>query len=116
MATNKHATIRYNALDKCLSNPGRKYYIDDLVEFCNEEIYNFTGADNGIKKRQVYDDLRFMKSDQGFAAPIEAYKDGRRSYHRYTDPVFDKQERCISQRATPYSASIRNSFTFSRIT
>jgi len=96
MATNKHATIRYNALDKCLSNPGRKYYIDDLVEFCNEEIYNFTGVDNGIKKRQVYDDLRFMKSDQGFSAPIEAYKDGRRSYHRYTDPDFSINKKDVS--------------------
>jgi predicted DNA-binding transcriptional regulator YafY len=96
MSTNKHATIRYNAIDKCLSSPGRKYYIDDLVAFCNEAIYNFTGLDNGVKKRQVYDDLRFMKSDEGFAAPIEAYKDGRRSYHRYTDPDFSINKKDVS--------------------
>ncbi|PKR80371.1 WYL domain-containing protein [Brumimicrobium salinarum] len=96
MSTNKHATIRYNAIDKCLSNSGRKYYIDDLVAFCNQAIYNFSGLDNGVKKRQVYDDLRFMKSDEGFAAPIETYKDGRRSYHRYTDPDFSINKKDVS--------------------
>ncbi len=32
MATNKHAIIRYQTLDKCFRNPGRTYYIDDLIE------------------------------------------------------------------------------------
>ena len=32
MATNKNAQIRYQALDRCLSNWSRHYYIDDLVD------------------------------------------------------------------------------------
>ena len=58
MSTNKHAQIRYNALDNCFSNYGRKYYIKDLVQACNEAIYNFSGKDEGVRKRQIYDPLR----------------------------------------------------------
>ena len=43
MATNKNAQIRYQALDRCLSNWSRRYYIDDLVEACNEALYLYNG-------------------------------------------------------------------------
>ncbi|MEX2484171.1 MAG: WYL domain-containing protein [Brumimicrobium sp.] len=94
MATNKHATIRYNALDKCFSNRGRKYFLDDLIEACNQAIQEFTGRAEGVKRRQIYDDIRFMKSDQGFSAPIESFREGKKTFHRYTDPDFsiNKQE------------------------
>lgn len=98
MATNKHATIRYNALDKCFNNRGRKYYMEDLIEACNQAIYEFTGKDEGVKRRQIYDDIRFMKSEQGFDAPIESYRDGRKSYHRYSDPDFSINKQEVSPR------------------
>jgi len=41
MATNKHATIRYHALDQCFSNSGRRFYIDDLNEACNSALLEF---------------------------------------------------------------------------
>ena len=43
MATNKHAMIRYQALDKCFSNWGRNFYIKDLIVACNNALYSFTG-------------------------------------------------------------------------
>ena len=68
MATNKHAMIRYQALDKCFSNRGRNFYINDLIEACNEELYNYTGEDKysdpdnpAISRRQVYDDISLWK-------------------------------------------------------
>ncbi len=67
MSTNKHAIIRYQTLDKCFRNFGRNYTIDDLVEECNKSIYEFTGKEGGIKKRQLYDDIRFMESEQGWS-------------------------------------------------
>ncbi|HDL01193.1 MAG TPA: WYL domain-containing protein, partial [candidate division Zixibacteria bacterium] len=88
MATNKHATIRYHALDRCFSNQGRKYFIDDLIEACNEAIYEFSGINDGVKKRQVYDDIRFMESEQGWSIPLERYKEGRKCYYRYSDKSF----------------------------
>ena len=68
MATNKHAQIRYLALDKCLGNPGRRYFIEDLVKACNNAILEFTGKEEGVKKRQVYEDIKFMESERGWAA------------------------------------------------
>src|SRR5690554_1486862 len=94
MSTNKHATIRYNTLDKCLSNSGRKYYLEDLIEACNHAIYEFTGQADGVKRRQIYDDIRFMKSEQGYNAPIKSFRNGRKVFYRYEDLEFsiNKQE------------------------
>lgn len=85
MSTNKHAQIRYNALDNCFSNYGRKYYIKDLVQACNEAIYNFSGKDEGVRKRQIYDDIKFMESSQGWQIELDREKDGKNVYHRYVD-------------------------------
>lgn len=97
MATNKHATIRYHALDRCFSNPGRKYYIDDLITACNEAIYESTGTDAGVKRRQVYNDIIFMESEAGWSVPLERYADGRRKFFRYTDPSFSIRGSGVNQ-------------------
>nr|WP_294897183.1 WYL domain-containing protein [uncultured Pedobacter sp.] len=88
MATNKHAQIRYLALDKCFSNFGRKFNIDDLVEACNVAIYDFTGKQEGIKKRQVYDDITFMESEQGYKIDLKRIKEGRKTYFQYSDKAY----------------------------
>lgn len=91
MSTNKHAIIRYQTLDKCFRNPGRNYSIEDLVEECNKAIYEYTGKEEGIKKRQLYDDIRFMESEQGWNIELKKEKDGRRVFYKYEDSNF-----CIS--------------------
>jgi predicted DNA-binding transcriptional regulator YafY len=95
MPVNKHALIRYHALDKCFSNPGRRFYIEDLILACNEALYNFTCDDKysdplnpGISRRQVLVDINFMESTEGWSANIERIKDGRRVYFRYEDKNF----------------------------
>lgn len=97
MATNKHAQIRYNTLDKCFRNTGRKYSIDDLVEACNIAICEFTGKEEGIKKRQLYDDIRYMESEQGWAIELEKTKDGRKVFYRYEDPNFSISNKPINE-------------------
>ena len=97
MATNKHATIRYHALDQCFSNPGRKYYIKDLIEACNNALYEYTGTLNGIKRRQIYDDIKFMESRQGWSIPLERKKDGRRTYYRYSDKNFSIKNQPLNE-------------------
>ncbi len=97
MATNKNAIIRYQALDKCFRNPGRKYYIDDLVEACNEALMDYDGDNSGIRKRQVYDDILFMKDSKGYEAPIEEFKDGKRVYRRYSDLNFTINKQPINE-------------------
>jgi len=85
MSTNKHATIRYNALDRCFRNPGRRYYIDDLVDECNNAINDFDPESFGVQKRQVYADINFMISDAGFKAPIQRVRDGKQVFLRYAE-------------------------------
>lgn len=80
--------IRYIALDKCFSNFGRKFFIEDLVNTCGEAIYDYTGISDGVKRRQVFDDIRFMESSEGWSVPLEKYKEGRRVYYRYEDKKF----------------------------
>ncbi|WP_367755837.1 WYL domain-containing protein [Flavobacterium sp. WC2421] len=88
MSTNKHAIIRYQTLDKCFRNTGRKYAIEDLIEECNKAIYEYSGNEEGIKKRQLYDDLRFMESEQGWNVELTKDKEGRRVFYRYQNPSF----------------------------
>ncbi|TAF78489.1 MAG: WYL domain-containing protein [Sphingobacteriales bacterium] len=88
MATNKHAIIRYQTLDKCFRNTGRKYFIDNLIDECNNAIHDFTGNFNGVKRRQIYDDIIFMESEQGWSVPLKRFKEGRKVYLRYSDTSF----------------------------
>lgn len=88
MATNKNATIRYQTLNRCFRNPGRKYYINDLIDACNDSLLDIDPSSTGIKRRQVFDDIKFMRDSQGFDAPIESYKDGRKVYYQYSDLSF----------------------------
>jgi hypothetical protein len=85
---NKHALIRYQTLDACFSNIGRNYYIEDLLNACNEALETFNSDTAGIQKRQLFDDIKFMESNQGWSIPLERIKDGKKVYYRYADSKF----------------------------
>jgi predicted DNA-binding transcriptional regulator YafY len=85
MSTNKNATIRYQTLDRCFRNPGRRYSINDLVNECNDALLDIDSNSSGVKKRQLYEDIKFMQDSRGFDAPIESFKDGRNAYYHYSD-------------------------------
>jgi predicted DNA-binding transcriptional regulator YafY len=97
MATNKHASIRYLALDRCFNNFGRKYFIEDLIEACNIAIYNFTGIEDGVKRRQIFDDISFMESEQGWSIQLDRHKEGKKVYYRYSDVNFSIKNNGINQ-------------------
>lgn len=86
MATNKHALIRYKLLDKCFSNRWKKYFIEDLIQFCSEGLSEYEGVETKVSRRQLLLDIEFMRSEGGYRAPIVSMKDGRRVYYRY-DPI-----------------------------
>ncbi len=96
MATNKHAIIRYKVLNKCFSNRYRNYYIEDLIEECSEALSEHFGSGTTISRRQIFDDMTFMKSEAGYSAPIDSIKDGRRVYYRYSDPEFSITKRPLN--------------------
>lgn len=97
MPTNKHATIRYHALDQCFANFGRKYFIDDLIEACNNALNEFNGLSDGIKRRQIFDDIRFMESEQGWTIPLERHSEGKRVYYRYFDKNYSIKKQAINE-------------------
>jgi len=88
MATNKNAIIRYQTLDKCFRNTGRMYFIDDLLNECNNALAMHNGAESCINRRQLFYDIRFMESEQGWSVPLEVHKHGKKSYYRYSNPSF----------------------------
>lgn len=88
MAVNKNAFIRYKTLDKCFSNGYRQFYIQDLINECSNVLSEFYGKDFSISRRQIFNDITFMKSDAGYGAPIVSVKKGRKVFYRYEDLTF----------------------------
>lgn len=88
MAQNKNAQIRYKALDKCFSNQFKRFYINDLIEYCSDVLTEHYATETTVSRRQIFDDIDFMKSEAGYDAPIESVKDGRKVFYRYSDPEF----------------------------
>ena len=97
MGINKNAYIRYSILDKCFSNRYRQCFIEDLLEAVNNELEYFNGPDSSIKKRQLFDDIKFMESESGWSIPLERIKAGRRTYYRYSDPNFSIKNQKITE-------------------
>ena len=104
MATNKHAMIRYQALDKCFSNWGRKFNITDLIQACNKALYYYTGDDKycddkepGISKRQIYADIEFMESNAGWEIPLNHIKEGKKVYFRYSEKDYSINNQPLSE-------------------
>lgn len=105
MGKNKNALIRYHALDACLSNFKRKFFIDDLIAACNEALAE-VGQD--VKKRQVLEDMKFIESEVGFATTIIKTNFGKQKYYRYEsadvsirgkNPIIDAKELMVLQSA-----------------
>ena len=88
MSVNKNALLRYQVLDRCFRNPGRKYFWQDLLDEINKALVEYNGPESKIKRRQLFDDIIFMESDQGFAIPLKRQKEGRKVYYKYTDSSF----------------------------
>ena len=97
MAITKNALVRYHALDRCFSNPGKNYDVDALLNECNNDLYEANPNSDGIQKRQLYDDIRFMESPQGWSIDLEKTKSGRSVYYRYADPKFSIKKEPINE-------------------
>ena len=87
MPTNKNALIRYQTLDKCFRDHWYRYYLEDLIDKCEEALYYYNGV-GGVSRRQVFEDIKFMEIETGWSIPIERYRDGRRVYYHYSEPDF----------------------------
>jgi len=88
MSTNKNALIRYKVLDNCFRNPGRRYFIDDLIAECDCVLLEIDPDSNGISRRQIFEDIAFMESKEGWSIDLDKLRDGKRVYYRYADMSF----------------------------
>lgn len=88
MATNKNALIRYKVLDNCFRNPGKRYFIGDLIEECEKVLLEIDSDSNGISRRQILDDIAFMESKDGWKIELARTRDGRKVFYSYADPNF----------------------------
>ena len=94
MPDSKNPLIRYKVLDQCLSNPGRNYTWANLKEAVNETLQEINPDFKGISERQLRSDIEYMKSVDGWDAPIITTPGiGRQRYYRYEDTNFSIQSR-----------------------
>ncbi|MDM1093174.1 helix-turn-helix transcriptional regulator [Myroides odoratimimus] len=100
MSSNQQAQIRYQVLDRCFSDFKRKYFIEDLITACSEAMVRQYGNTVGCSKRQIQMDITFLKREDGYNAPIESYKDGKKTYYRYSINEFsiNNQELSTTQK------------------
>lgn len=83
MPVNRNALIRYRTIDKCLQNRRRKWTIEDLIDACNNALYEYEGVDTNISMRTIRLDLNAMRSDAlGYNAPIVVVN---KKYYTYED-------------------------------
>lgn len=80
--------IRYKILDKCFRNPGKNYFIDDLIAEVSKVLIEIDSESNGISRRQILKDIEFMESSEGWNVELTRTYDGKRMYYRYTDTSF----------------------------
>ncbi len=86
MPVNRNALIRYRTIDKCLQNRRRKWTIEDLIEACNDALYEYECIDKGLSLRTIRLDLNAMRSDKlGYNAPITVTD---KKYYTYSDPDY----------------------------
>lgn len=88
MATNKNAQMRYQILDRCFRNRGRRYFIEDLINECNKVLREIDSNSKGISRRQIFDDITFMESTEGWSIDLLRQKEGKRVYYHYANMSF----------------------------
>ena len=88
MATNKNAQIRYRVLDNCFRNRGRRYFIEDLISECNQKFVEIAPDADCISRRQIFEDIKFMESSEGWEINLLRLREGKRVYYRYEDTSF----------------------------
>lgn len=99
MATNKHAQIRYNVLDKCFSNFLNPLSYEELLEEVNKVLVE--NGTQGIKMRQLKYDIEFMCSDAGFSIELtdnlKHKKYPKQKVFRYIDKSFSLANHPLNQ-------------------
>lgn len=80
--------VRYKILDKCFRNTGRRYFFEDLADEINKVMFEIDPDYQGISRRQLFDDIAFMESEEGWSVDLVRGRERRRVFYRYSDHNF----------------------------
>lgn len=97
MSTNKQAVLRFNMIDRCLRNTGRLWSFQDLKETIEKKLLEIDPGSSGISVKTLRNDLAFMRSSEGYDAPIETFVKDRCHYYKYSDPTFSINKKPLSE-------------------
>ena len=102
MPITKDAYLRYRVLDKCFRNPVGRYTIQKLIDKCNDAL---SFKEKGISLRTIRMDIAYMRSEEGWNAPIETFRDNGAVYYRYSDPDFSIEKMPVTEAQLKYIQS-----------
>lgn len=102
MPITKDSFLRYRVLDRCFRNPVGRYTIQGLIDKCNEAL---SFKEKGISLRTIRGDIAYMRSEEGWSAPIETFKDNGAVFYRYSDPNFSIEKKPLSDEQMKYIQS-----------
>lgn len=101
MATNKNAQIRYQALDRCLSNWGKRFYIEDLGPVGNQVSKESNQVNGNL-------DTKLRLSDTNLDTNSDTFKADSDTKVRHSDNGLDsdsdtKRPKITNKRAKKYN-------------
>lgn len=99
MPANKNAMTRYKILDELLSDRYHDYTLDDLTEEVNNRLSELDKDSNGVVRRTIEKDLRYLEYEGPFLVEIERYT--VQSYDSQKQRSFTKQ--CLRYAHPSYS-------------
>lgn len=84
MPKNRNALLRYQVIDRCLKNRGRKWTWKDIQMKVNEALYEDDPESEGIGKTTLYEDLKNI--EKIYKLEIEKIKESKTTFLRYANP------------------------------
>jgi len=74
--------------------------LDNLLEAVNIAVLDNNSGSGGISRRQLFDDIKFMESENGWSIPLDRLRDGRKKTYRYSDLKFSINNQPINEMET----------------
>ena len=95
MPVNRNAMLRYQVMDRCLCNKGRKWTWKDILDEVNRELEK--EWIEGVGKTTFFKDILDM--EQVFKTTIEKFPGANKKiiYYRYEDPEFSIRKQPINE-------------------
>ena len=98
MATNLHAMMRYQTIDRCLKKVDLVWPWKKLAEACAEMLWKEFKIDKEPSRKTIMNDIKIMRSGKlGFEAPIVydrsslGFKYSETGFSIYNKPIGDKE-------------------------